>query len=122
MALMLTTLSFAQDFDTNRMNRDIKIMENILGEMFKTQLVTTAGSKNTGGTVTIGESSYAFFGGNSSGNVKGTYIPGYGVIFMIPSTSNRFIVRGSNSNSNQQVVFQYSSDDKNSDRKIDEES
>jgi hypothetical protein len=124
MALMLTTLSFAQDFDTNRMNRDIKIMENILGEMFKTQLITSEGSRslNGTGTVTINSSNYAFFGGNSSGNVKGTYIPGYGVIFMIPSTSNRFIVRGSNSSSSQQVVFQYSSDDENADRDIDEES
>lgn len=115
MALLVTSLSFAQDFDTNRMNRDIKIMENILGEMFKTQFTSKEG------TIEVRSNNYVFFGGNSSGNVKGTYIPGYGVIFMIPSTSNRYSVI-SRGNAEQQIVFQYSSDESNSDRTIDEES
>ena len=124
MAVLLTTLSFAQDFDTNRMNRDIKIMENILGEMFKTRLIAAEGSRNLNGTgtVTINSSNYAFFGGGSSGNVKGTYIPGYGVIFMIPTSRSSFIVRNRNSGNNQRVVFHYNSEDSDSERTIDEES
>ena len=115
MALLLTSLTFGQDFDANRMNRDIKIMENILGEMFKTQFTSKEG------TIEVRSNNYVFFGGNSSGNVKGTYIPGYGVIFMIPSTSNRYSVI-SRGNAERQIVFQYSSDESNSDRTIDEES
>ncbi|MBO6584813.1 MAG: OmpH family outer membrane protein [Gracilimonas sp.] len=114
MTLLLSSLSFAQDFDTNRMNRDIKIMENILGEMFKTQFTSNEG------TVQVRSQGYTIFGSGSSGNVKGTYIPGYGVIFMIPATSNRYIISSGSSGSNRQVVFQYSSDD--SDRTIDKES
>lgn len=115
MTLLLSPLTFAQDFDTNRMNRDIKIMENILDEMFKTQFTSKQGA------IEVRSSSYTFFGGNSSGNVKGTYIPDYGVIFMIPSANNRYSVvsRGS---TERQVVFQYSSDETDSDRNIDEES
>jgi hypothetical protein len=114
MALMLTTLSFAQDFDTNRMNRDIRIMENILGEMFKTQFTSNEG------TVQVRSQGYMIFGSGSSGNVKGTYIPGYGVIFMIPATTNRYIISNGSSGPNRQVIFQYSSDD--SDRTIDKKS
>jgi hypothetical protein len=115
MALMLTTLSFAQSFDTNRMNRDIRIMENILGEMFKTQFTSKEG------TVEVRSNSYVFFSGRSAGSTKGTYIPGYGVIFMIPSTSSRYSIV-SRGNSEKQVVFEYSSGDGDSDRSIDEES
>ncbi len=114
MALVLTSLAFAQDFDTNRMNRDIKIMENILGEMFKTQIISSEG------TARVQVSGYAFFGGSSSSNVKGTYIPGYGVIFMIPSSSRSYVV--SSRNSDAKVIFQYSSDGDNSDKSIDKES
>lgn len=114
MTLLLSSLSFAQDFDTNRMNRDIKIMENILGEMFKTQFTSNEG------TVQVRSQGYTIFGSGSSGNVKGTYIPGYGVIFMIPASSNRYIISSGSSGSNRQVVFQYSSED--SDRTIDKES
>ena len=114
--LLLSPLSFAQDFDTNRMNRDIKIMENILGEMFKTQFTSKEG------TVEVRSQGYTIFGSRSSGNVKGTYIPDYGVIFMIPSLSNRYIISRGSSNSSRQVVFQYSSDDSETDRRIDEES
>lgn len=115
MALLLTSISFAQNFDTNRMNRDIKIMENILGEMFKTQFTSKEG------TIQVRSQGYTIFGSGSSGNVKGTYIPGYGVIFMIPSISNRYSIV-SRSGSDRQIVFQYSSDDSDSDRSIDKES
>lgn len=115
MALLLTSISFAQNFDTNRMNRDIKIMENILGEMFKTQFTSKEG------TIQVRSQGYTIFGSGSSGNVKGTYIPGYGVIFMIPSISNRYSIV-SRSGSDRQVVFQYSSDNNDSDRSIDKES
>ncbi|MEQ8524297.1 hypothetical protein [Gracilimonas sp.] len=117
MTLLLSPLSLAQNFDTNRMNRDIKIMENILGEMFKTQFTTKEGT----GTIQVRSQGYTIFGSGSSGNVKGTYIPGYGVIFMIPSTSNRYSIV-SRKSSDRQIVFQYSSDDNDSDRSIDKES
>lgn len=115
LAFLLSPVSFAQDFDTNRMNRDIKIMENILGEMFKTQIISSEG------TARVQVSGYTFFGSSSSTNVKGTYIPGYGVIFMIPSSSRSYVVSSRNP-SDTKVIFQYSSDDDNSDKSIDKES
>ncbi len=115
MALMLTTLTSAQDFDANRMNRDIKIMENILGELFKTQIVSDAGNAK------IRSNNYVFFGG-SSANIKGTYIPDFGVIFMIPSSTGRSIVVSREGSGSANVVFQYSSDNDQSDKAVDEES
>lgn len=111
--LLISSFTIAQDFDTNRMNRDIKIMENILGEMFKTQFISSEG------TARVQVSGYTFFGNSSSGNVKGTYIPGYGVIFMIPSSSRSYVISG---NRDAKVIFQYSSDDDDSDKNIDKKS
>ncbi|WP_421773310.1 hypothetical protein [Gracilimonas sp.] len=116
MTLLLSPLTLAQDFDANRMNRDIKIMENILGELFKTQVVSDAGSVN------MRSNNYVFFGG-SSDNIKGTYIPDFGVIFMIPSSTSRsIVVSRERSSGSANVVFQYSSDNDKADKTVDEES
>ncbi|HKK45588.1 MAG TPA: hypothetical protein VJ964_08705 [Balneolaceae bacterium] len=77
------------DIDNNRMNRDINIMENVLKEMFKTQLNT--GNKK----VRVISGSHFYFSG--SGDISGTYLPGYGVIFTIPG--------------NQSMITSFSSDD-----------
>jgi len=61
--------------DANRMNRDINIMENILEEMFKIQ------AKSGTGNFVLAEGGFL----RSGQDVKGTYLPGYGVIFTIPT-------------------------------------
>ncbi len=119
LVVLSSPFAFTQTFDANRMNRDINIMENILNEMFRIQNVVTQSSS---GNVAVVSSSYNFsFGGNS---VRGTYMPGYGVIFMVNNKMQ--FPRAVNLNSNQGYSFYYSTSD-NSDRagddmKVDEES
>ncbi|MEO1022409.1 MAG: hypothetical protein AAFW89_07680 [Bacteroidota bacterium] len=77
---LLTSTLFAQsaNFDAERMNRDLRIMENILSELFQAESIVT--SKNEGRNV--------FFPVNSrSSDIHGTHLPGYGVIFMVPTNS-----------------------------------
>lgn len=116
LSLTFTSTSiFAQNIDANRLNRDIKIMENILGELFKTTL-TSSGSNQT--YVVSG------FAAMSSGNIRGTYLPGFGVIFMVPNSNMRtafYRSSGQNGNSNS-VAFYYDSDSKEEDRTVDEAS
>jgi hypothetical protein len=69
--LFAPTLS-AQTIDANRMNRDIRIMENILSELFRTQIETP-----TAETLIIDR------GGFRQRGIRGTYLNEYGVIFMI---------------------------------------
>ncbi len=69
--LFAPTLS-AQNIDANRMNRDIRIMENILAELFRTQVETP-----TAETIIIDR------GGFRQRGIRGTYLNGYGIIFMI---------------------------------------
>ncbi|MGD8426107.1 MAG: hypothetical protein PVH63_00685 [Balneolaceae bacterium] len=64
--------------DNNRMSRDLNIMENILAEMFKTEL------KTGDNKVHIISGSHFLIRGES--DIRGTYLPGYGVIFSIPSS------------------------------------
>lgn len=77
------------NIDNNRMDRDINIMKNVLGEMFKTQLQT--GDKS----IRMVSGSHFYF--NGDGDISGTYLPGYGVIFTIPG--------------NQPMMASFSSDD-----------
>ncbi len=112
--LLTSSVALAQSFDANRMNRDIKIMENILGEMFKTY------SENSSSrAVFIGD----FTGG--SRNVRGTYLPGYGIIFNVQTSSSFVYTNSSSENESNSNSFYYSystgsSSDDNV--KVDEES
>ncbi|MFN1835610.1 hypothetical protein AB2B38_010140 [Balneola sp. MJW-20] len=79
----------AQDLDADRMNRDIRIMENVLNEMLKTSQSGTSGnfaSFRTGGS-----------------NVKGTYLPGYGIIFTYEA-GNIFYIRTTSSDDEDEEV------------------
>lgn len=94
----------AQDIDANRMNRDIRVMENIIGELFKTQNATR---ERGGGNNFVVNS---FSGGASA--VKGTYLPGYGVIFDIKGSdkANFILVTGDNEEKKIERRFYYNSD------------
>lgn len=72
-----TAFAQSQSIDANRMNRDIRIMENILAELFKTQ-ITSSGSNQT--FVVSGS------GALRADNVRGTYLPGFGVIFNVSNS------------------------------------
>lgn len=104
--LLWGIMSHAQpkDFDAERMNRDINIMENILQEMFKIQPAKTDLQTTALRAISI-----------SSSNIRGTYLPGYGVIFVIPKQRYGFIVSGSE-DSGHSYVFHYSSDSENDNR------
>lgn len=107
-----TGLAQQGDIDTNRMNRDINIMENILEEIFKIQ--TQSGGR--GMVIADG----GFFG--SGREVKGTYLPGYGVIFTIPTGNTPLVYRFDEEGDRKafSYSFVYRSDD-NGDNKVDEE-
>jgi len=92
----------AQDIDTNRMNRDINIMKNILQEMFKTQM---KGSHDNIRVHSIGE---FHFGQN---DIRGTYLPGYGIILNISTGRRPFILFQDDKNSFS-YSFQYGDDSK----------
>lgn len=72
-----TAFAQSQAIDANRMNRDIRIMENILGELFRTQ-ISPSGSNQT--FVVSGTGTF------HGDNVRGTYLPGFGVIFNVGNT------------------------------------
>lgn len=112
--LLTSSFALAQSFDANRMNRDIKIMENILGEMFKTYSGNTTSER-----VFISES---FTG---SRNVRGTYLPGYGIIFNV-QTGSSFLYTQSSSDSessSNSFYYSYSTGSSSDDNvKVDEES
>lgn len=97
--LLTSPLVWAQNFDANRMNRDIKIMENILGEMFKTY---------SGNTSTQRVFFSEFSGGSK--NVRGTYLPEYGIIFNIQTNSSYTFIRATQGESTASSSFYYSSD------------
>lgn len=64
----------AQSFDANRMNRDIRIMENILMELFRPE-----GNSFSAENIVFSQGFYRLRG------VRGTYLKDYGIIFTIPS-------------------------------------
>lgn len=98
--LLTSPVVWAQSFDANRMNRDIKIMENILGEMFKTYNSKLENSN----------SSFAFAEFNRSGNIRGTYLPGYGIIFNVVSSSGVLVYETSPTSTSGTNSFYYSSE------------
>lgn len=108
------TSGYAQQgsIDANRMTRDINIMENILEEMFKIQ--SRSGARSY---VIAGNSIFS-----SGRDVKGTYLPGYGVIFTIPTGNVPLIYSLDNEGEGEATgySFVYSSDEAE-DNKVDEE-
>lgn len=126
MTLLLSPLTFAQDFDTNRMNRDIKIMESILNELFKIEAKTTntASGSNSGLEVRRISGNFAFssFSG-SSNQVSGNYIPGYGIIFKVPYLLSRNISSISvvKNEAEPSITFYYDSDENSADNQVSEE-
>ncbi|WP_138431232.1 hypothetical protein [Fodinibius saliphilus] len=77
------------DIDTNRMNRDINIMENVLEELFKTQF------EGNGDNLNIHAIGSNRFGQH---NINGTYLPNYGIIFKINTSQRPFIIFQSDDN------------------------
>lgn len=117
MAVLFCVPAISQTFDANRMDRDLKIMESILGEIFKTQIHS---ANSTAPSVRGNE--FTYFSGRSSSRIKGTYVPEYGAIFMIPKQSlNRVILR-SQEGKESTVLFQYRTGEENEDLSIDQES
>lgn len=93
--------------DENRMSRDIKIMENVLQEMFKTSGTTRA---RYGGPFSFGKSH----------NIRGTYLSGYGVIFTIPAARPGFMALSGINGNDFSFDFEYGDDEKG--EKVTEES
>lgn len=104
--------SFSQSIDANRMNRDINIMENILSELFRTTI--TSSNSNQAFVIESG----GFYRGNSS---RGTYMPGFGVIFMV-SNSSRGVYSVTNETGNSEYTFYYNGDGDEENQKVDQES
>ena len=104
---------FSQVIDTNRMNRDINIMENILNELFRA-------------TVTTGNENTVFVSGNGfyqSNSIRGTYLPGFGIIFMVSNPANgRIYVTSQGPATGSSTYSFYYDADENEDREINEES
>ncbi|GAB5410632.1 MAG: hypothetical protein BalsKO_29970 [Balneolaceae bacterium] len=85
-------------------------MENILSELFRAQI-----SSSNNETLII--SGQGFSGGNST---RGTYLPGFGVIFMVSNQVNNLYRLPSGSNSNSYSFYYDSDGDEN--LEIDQES
>lgn len=100
--------------DTNRMNRDIRIMENILHEMFKTR------PQAMGNSVALAAGEYTFTRG--TGGTRGTYLPGYGVVFTIKFANIPHTISvGKNGDQYFNYHFVYGSEE-DADTEINEES
>lgn len=113
LSITFTPISgFSQSIDANRMNRDINIMENILSELFRTTI--TSSNSNRAFVIESG----GFYRGNSS---RGTYMPGFGVIFMV-SNSNRGVYSVANETGNSEYTFYYNGDGNEENQKVDQES
>ncbi len=127
MALLLSPLSLAQDFDANRMNRDVRIMESILNELFKIEAKTTntASGSNSGLEVRRISGNVAFSPFSSNSNqVSGNYIPGYGVIFKVPYliSDNISSISVVKNEEEPGIIFYYDSDKNEGDTQVSEES
>ncbi|HET6528411.1 MAG TPA: hypothetical protein VFG39_06640, partial [Balneolaceae bacterium] len=93
LAVSLQSAAAQSNIDMERMKRDINIMENILQELFKPE--------NSFHTV-----GFSF----DDAGIRGTYLPGYGIIFMIPDRSNGLVVftRDENEDTSSGYRFKYS--------------
>lgn len=107
------SVSAQNSVDANRMNRDINIMENILQELFRTRW------EGRGNRVSVAPAGNLFFGGRR--DIRGTYLPGYGVIFMIPGGPPGFVTYSDTEDGKSfSYSFQYSSGD--AENEVNEES
>ena len=97
---------YAQNIDNNRMTRDINIMENVLEEMFKTDVRSSANRVRATG--------FSYRGNN---HIRGTYLPNYGIIFSIPGMQRSFISLNSEGEDEDgyAYVFEYSDSPGNKD-------
>lgn len=110
--LLVPTLKAQNSIDMNRMQRDIKIMESILQELFKTKWQ----GQNSRVHIT---SSGSFF--SRGKDIRGTYLPDYGVIFTIPGDNPEFIAYSSKENGGSySYSFRYS-DNESTDSQVNEE-
>lgn len=81
--------SKAQNIDRGRMNRDMRISKKIIGVLF-----TPMAGKNEAGVFRLGENDY---------KIHGTYLPEYGVLFVVnnqstPLTNLSFSLSGDSTN------------------------
>ncbi|MDZ7659886.1 hypothetical protein [Fodinibius sp.] len=86
------------DIDTNRMNRDINIMENVLEELFKTSWSAH------GNNVQVNTGSFSFGRGN---DINGTYLADYGIIFTIPGGPPGFVMTSDAKGKDFSFNFEY---------------
>lgn len=86
------------NIDVNRMNRDINIMENVLQEIFKTRM----GSESNRIHVRSGAFSFG-----RSNDIRGTYLPDYGVIFTISKNQPGIVAFSDEGDENLSYSFQY---------------
>ncbi len=96
--LLASPAMFAQNFDADRMNRDITILENVLSELFKVDMLNSSNSR--------------IYVSGSSTNVKGAYLPDYGVIFMVPRVGSHRLLRTNYNNDQVDITFYYGDEDK----------
>jgi hypothetical protein len=95
----IQSASAQSDIDANRMNRDINIMENVLQEMFKTRM----GSEDN--RIHVRSGNMFSFGRNN--DIRGTYLPGYGVIFTISKNQPGIVAFSNKGDENLSYSFQY---------------
>ncbi len=109
--------SFSQNIDSNRMNRDINIMENILSELFRAAPST---SDISNGRVTVIGASSMY----RTNSVRGAYLKDFGVIFMVSKPASRGALRISQDGSSNNYSFYYNNNGESSDESsaIDQES
>jgi hypothetical protein len=82
--LIISTGIYAQqnEIDQERLNRDIRIMESALEELFRLE-----SSKG----VNFSLPGFTMRSRAGAGQVNGRYLPGYGILFMVPDASKRAI-------------------------------
>lgn len=107
----LQTAEAQSDIDTNRMNRDINIMENVLEELFKTSWSAD------GNTVRVRSGMFSFGDGR---DINGTFLPDYGIIFTIPGGPPGFVTFSDSDDEGYSFHFEYGDD--NNGEKVTEES
>lgn len=99
------------NIDTNRMSRDINIMENVLEEMFKTSWAAH------GNTVRVSSGSFSF---GRSEDIRGTYLRDFGIIFTIPGGPPAFVMMSDSDGDKSSYSFRY--DDSEEGEPVTEES
>lgn len=82
--LIFSTAIYAQqnEIDRERLNRDIRIMESALEELFRL---------DNGNGVHFSMPGFSLGSRTGAGHINGRYLPGYGIIFSVPDISRRAI-------------------------------